>query len=91
LKYQKTLNVDTPTFDENSVKVYKNKGTIFINATSKTIKTIEIYDVQGRLIAKQMNVNDTKTSITNLKEVRQMLIVKVHADDNSVVSKKVMN
>jgi len=90
VKYQKTLKVEIPTFDENSVKVYKNKGTIFVNATSKTIKTIEVYDVQGRLIAKQMNVNATTANITNLKEVRQILIVKVRTEDNSVVSKKVL-
>jgi hypothetical protein len=50
-----------------------------------------VYDVQGRLIAKQMNVNATTASIHNLKEGSQMWIVKVRADDNSVVSKKVLN
>jgi hypothetical protein len=91
LKYQKTLKVDVPAFNENNLKIYKNNGVLFVNSSSKTIKTIEVYDVQGRLIAKQMNVNATSASINNLKEVRQMLIVKVSADDNSVVSKKVLN
>jgi len=91
LKYQKTLKVGAPTFNENSVKVYKNNGSIYVNSASKTIKTIEVYDVQGRLIAQQKNVNAATATISNLKAERQMLIVKVSADDNSVVSKKVMN
>jgi hypothetical protein len=91
LKYQKTLKVDAPTFDDNSVKVYQNKGAIYVNSTSKTIKTIQVYDVQGRLIAQQKNVNAATATIHNLKAVSQMLIVKVSAVDNSVVSKKVMN
>jgi L-asparaginase II len=91
LKYQKTLKVDAPAFNENSVKVYKNNGAIVVNSTSKAIKTIAVYDVQGRLIAQQKNVNATTATISNLKAVRQVLIVKISADDNSVVSKKVLN
>jgi trimeric autotransporter adhesin len=91
LKYQKTLKADAPAFNDNSVKVYKNNGAIYVNSTAKTIKTIEVYDVQGRLIAQQKNVNATTATIQNVKAIRQMLIVKVSADDNSVVSKKVLN
>ena len=91
LKYQKTLKVDAPAFNDNSVKVYKNNGAIVVNSTSKAIKTIAVYDVQGRLLAQQKNVNATTATITNIKAVRQVLIVKISADDNSVVSKKVLN
>jgi hypothetical protein len=91
LKYQKTLKVDAPAFNENSVKVYKNNGAIVVNSASKAIKTIEVYDVQGRLLAQQKNVNATTATISNLKTLRQVLIVKISADDNSVVSKKVLN
>jgi hypothetical protein len=91
LKYQKTLKVGEPTFDENTVKVYKNNGTIYVNAAEKSIKTIEVFDVQGRLLAKQTNVKSNTATISNLKAVRQMLIVKVSADDNTVVSKKIVN
>jgi hypothetical protein len=54
LKYQKTLKVETPYFKNNSIRVYKNNGVIYVNSTAKTIKSIEVYDVQGRLIAKQI-------------------------------------
>ena len=91
LKYQKTLKVDAPAFNDNTVKVYRNNGAIVVNSTAKAIKTIAVYDVQGRLLAQQKNVNATTATISNLKAVRQVLIVKISADDNSVVSKKVLN
>jgi streptogramin lyase len=91
LKYQKTLKVDAPVFNENSVTVFRNNAVLTVNSTSKTIKTIQVYDVQGRLVAQQKNVNATKASFNNLKTASQVLIVKVIADDNTVVSKKVLN
>jgi hypothetical protein len=85
------LKVDAPAFNENSLKVYKNNGVIYVNSSSKAIKTIQVYDVQGRLIAQQKNVNATSASINNVKDVRQVLIIKVTGEDNTVVSKKVLN
>ncbi|WP_310558241.1 T9SS sorting signal type C domain-containing protein, partial [Flavobacterium sp.] len=91
LKYQKTLKVDAPVFNENSVSIFKNNGVLYVKSTSKDIKNVEVYDVQGRLIAQQKNVNATTAYINNLKLLSQVLIVKVSAPDNSVVSKKVLN
>ena len=91
LKYQKTLKVDAPAFNENTVSIFKNNGAIVVNSTVKNIKTIEVYDVRGRLIAKQKNVNATSGRVNNVSEVRQVLIVKVSADDNNAVTKKVLN
>jgi hypothetical protein len=91
LKYQKTLKVDAPTFSENSVTVYKNNGTLYVNSGASAISNIKVFDVQGRLIAEQKNVNANTTSIKNLKANQQVLIVKVRAADNQVVNKKVVN
>jgi uncharacterized repeat protein (TIGR02543 family) len=91
LKYQKTLKVDAPSFNENTVSIFKNNGAIVVNSTLKNIKTIEVYDVRGRLIAQQKNVNATTATISHLKVVRQVLIVKVTGEDNKVVSKKIVN
>ena len=85
------MKVDAPAFNENSLKVYKNNGVIYVNSSSKAIKTIQVYDVQGRLIAQQKNVNATSASINNVQDVRQVLIIKVTGEDNTVVSKKVLN
>jgi hypothetical protein len=91
LKYQKTLNVDAPVFNENSVVVYKNEGTLFVNSTAKSIQAVQVYDIQGRLIAEQNNVKANATSIKNIKASNQVLIVKISDENNTIVAKKVLN
>lgn len=91
LKYQKTLKVEAPIFNENNVVVYKNEGTLFVNSTGKTIKAIQVYDIQGKLISEQNNVKSNATSIKNIKAANQVLIVKISDENNNVVVKKVLN
>ena len=91
LKYQKTLKVDSPVFNENSVTVYNDKGVVYVNSRESIINNIKVYDIQGRLIAEQKNVKASTATINNLKAIHQVLIVKVTSEDNKVVSKKVAN
>jgi hypothetical protein len=91
LKYQKTLKVEKATFNDNSVRIYKNKGTIYINSGLVAINSVEVYDVQGRLLASQKDVNATTTALSNLRAINQVLIVKVSIDDNRLISKKIVN
>jgi hypothetical protein len=90
LKYQKTLKVDHPTFNDNSVTVYSKNGTLYINSEAIAIQNISVFDIQGRLITHQNNVKANTASISNLK-VNQVLIVQVTSEDNTVVNKKVVN
>lgn len=91
LKYQKTLKVDAPTFNENNVRIYKNNGTLSVNSQVVVINNIQVYDIQGRLIAEQKNVKAMTATLKDLKFSNQVLIVKVTGEDNSVVAKKVVN
>ena len=91
LKYQKTLKVDAPTFNENNVRIYKNNGTLYVNSGTVAINNIKVFDIQGRLIAEQKNVKATTAAIKDLKAKHQVLIVKITGEDNNVVSKKVVN
>ena len=91
LKYQKTLKVDAPAFNENSVRVYKNNGTLYVNSGNVAISNIKVFDMQGRLIIEQKNLKSTSAVISNLKATHQVLIVKITSEDNSMVTKKVVN
>ena len=91
LKYQKTLGVNAAIFDDSSVTIYKNKGTLYVNSSAVAIANIKVFDIQGRLIAERKNVRANTATITNLKANQQLLIVKVTGLDNKVVSKKVVN
>lgn len=91
LKYQTTLKAGAPTFDDNNVKVYINNRTLYVNSDKSSIKTIEVYDIQGRLIAQQKTVKATSATINNLKAGHRILIIKIADYDNNLVIKKVIN
>ena len=67
MKYQRTLNEDAPEFNENNVRVYLKNETLYVNSGTSVIMNIEVYDIQGRLIAQQKSVKATTAIIHNLK------------------------
>jgi hypothetical protein len=91
LKYQRTLGVNNTVFNDDSVTIHKNKGTLYVNSGATTINNIKVFDIQGRLIAEQKNVKSNTSTIKDLKATQQVLIVKITSQDNKVVSKKVVN
>ncbi|HQZ24916.1 MAG TPA: choice-of-anchor D domain-containing protein [Flavobacterium sp.] len=91
LKYQKTLKVDAPVFDDNSISVYNNNGALYVNSKSAAISNIKVFDVQGRLLAEQKNVKSTTSTINNLRANHQVLIVKITSEDNKEITKKLLN
>jgi hypothetical protein len=90
LKYQKTLKVDAPAFNENSVRVYATNGVLYVNSSNVPLNNIKVFDIQGRLIAEQKNLKANTASVSNL-EANQALIVQVTSEDNYVLNKKVVN
>jgi hypothetical protein len=91
LKYQKTLKVDAPKFNENSVMVYKNNGILYVKSMASSIGNVKVYDIQGRLLAEQKKVKGTTAVINNLNAANQVLIVKIVGEDNNVVTKKIIH
>lgn len=90
LKYQKTLGVNSPVFDESSVLVYKNKTAIHIKSTI-AIANLKVYDIQGRIVLEKTKVNANEALIESSKLAKQVLIVEITTQDNKVVHKKLLN
>ncbi len=92
LKYQSSSKTaGSPVFNENTVTVYKNNGTLYVNSAVSTIVTIKVFNLQGRLIGEQKDVNATIAAIKNLRATQQVLFVQVTSEDGKVVTKKVVN
>ncbi len=91
LKYQKTLGINTPVFDENSIVVFKNYGKINIKSNGTAIENVKVYDIRGRLLIEKNKVNATETSFESAHFANQVLIVQITSQDNKVVKKKVVN
>ena len=91
LKYQKTLKVDDTVFNENNVTVHAKNGSLFVNSGEMAINSIQVYDVQGRLLSERKGLKTNTAIIENLKVSNQVLLVKVLGANNKVVTKKVVN
>ncbi len=91
LKYQKTLGINTAEFNDNSVQVYRNNGGLKVTSGANAIRSIKVYDILGRVIAEQNNVNANSATIKDLRATHQVVLVKVTSADNTVVTKKVVN
>ncbi|MES2728130.1 MAG: zinc-dependent metalloprotease family protein [Bacteroidota bacterium] len=85
-----TLGVDTPTFDENTIVVFNQKGVLNINSGTTIMKNVTLFDIRGRVIFEQKNVNASTTSIKDFSAAEQTLIIKITSDKNKVVTKKVV-
>lgn len=76
-------------FNENSIIIYKPNTKIFVNAGNTSMKSVQVFDVRGRLLAENKNINATETSFE--LSTTQMLLFKITTSDGIVVSKKYVN
>lgn len=73
-----------------TIKVHPNptKGDVTINADSK-IKSVEVYDAQGRIIQKQMGINSQEAKVSIHGSTSGMYIFKI-TTEKEVITKKVI-
>jgi hypothetical protein len=85
-----TLGVDNPVFDENTVVVYRNGDGLFVNSGAVNMTQVTIFDIRGRQLAEQKNINDTEIVFTTLPETQQVVLVKIKAENGAEITKKVV-
>jgi hypothetical protein len=91
LRYSDTsLSVSNPVFDENTVKVVKENTDIRIRTSNIDMKSVQLYDTRGRLIAEQHHVNSNSAIFRNLNIANQVIIVTVTSTDGISVTKKII-
>lgn len=84
------LGNEHPVFNESSVVVYHNANGLFINTGNEMMTKVTVFDVSGRLLAIQKQVNNTSTIFTTLPTTQQVLLVKIEGESGKVVTKKVV-
>ncbi len=84
------LATHNPTFDANSVVVYKQEQELNINSGSTVMAKVRVFDVRGRLLLEKNNINATAVKLTDLKAAQQVVLVQITSDDNRIVTKKVV-
>ena len=81
--------LDTPQFNANSVVVFKQGAEINITSGTQEMTSVTVYDVRGRVLYSQNNVNATQTTVSGLEAQQQLLIVEI-ATANGKTSKKII-
>jgi len=91
LVYQQALGVPSTNFTENSVIVYKNTDWFHVTTKGIEMKDIMVYDISGRLIYSQKDINATTTVLNGLSTANQVLLLKITSQEGKVVTIKVIN
>ena len=86
--YKSTLSQDE-VIAENHVSIYSNEQGIQVSS-SKTIQEVVIYDVLGRVLYQDYNINKENFTIQSILKANQALIVKVKDNNGIVKTEKVI-
>lgn len=84
------LGISNPEFNPNAIVIYKKDKTIVVNSGLLLMNTIQVFDIQGRLLYDAKNINSSETVIKNLPTTDQVLIVQVQTSEGNKVSKKII-
>jgi hypothetical protein len=84
------LGVPSLSLDDKSILVFKKENTINITSAEMAIKSVQLFDVNGRVIATKNNVNALETSFSNLSFAPGVILVKIIGTDNKVVTRKLV-
>lgn len=87
---REALNVENPIWNANSVIIYNKDKEIFVNAGTNTIANIKVFDLQGRIVYENNNVNNTEARISSLPASEQIFVVQVQNAEGLKVAKKVI-
>lgn len=85
-----TETLDVPTFNDESIVVYRNNRGVHISSGRVPMESVAIYDVTGRLVVSKNAINSTETSFTTLPQTQQVLLVKVTSQSGATITKKVL-
>lgn len=85
-----SLGIDTPVTGVDVV-VYSNNGTVHIDGGTNTINEVIAYDMSGRKIYSQQNINLPQAALTGLKATYQVIVLQIVLADGTTINKKIIN
>jgi hypothetical protein len=85
-----TLDSHQNTFPENSTVIYRNKNTLYVKAVNNLIKTVRVFDLQGRLVYEKEAINSGEFDTKEIHVEDILLLVQVTNSDNKIITKKVL-
>jgi len=83
------LGTDAPLLNANSVIVYKQGNTLNINSASAEITAVTVYDIRGRKLYANTNINSISTTINDLQAAHEVIVVEINTVKGTI-NKKVV-
>jgi len=90
LRFDNALGVHQPLLNANNVVIYKQQGQIVINTGQVEMATVKIFDIQGRLLFEESNINASQINIAP-KASNEVLIVQIISTENQTINRKIVN
>lgn len=90
LRYNNLLNVNPIQFDQNDVIVFKQNDAIRIETSNINMKSVKVFDIQGRLVITKNNVNSQSALLQHVGLASQVLMVQITAVDGVTINKKII-
>jgi hypothetical protein len=84
------LGTTTSVLNENNVIVYKQNNSLKINTGSTIMKSVRVFDMQGKMLLEQNTINATAIEIKDLQSNGEVLIAQITSDQGITVTKKVI-
>lgn len=84
------LGVNSVSFDEKSIVAFKKGNTININSSEMTIKSVQLFDINGQLIASINNINASETSFSHQTFGHGVILAKITGTDDKEVTRKLL-
>jgi len=78
------LGVEQPTEDIANVYIFSKGTTIGVNSTNALIKSVTVYDIRGRKLYNQNDINALQFNITNLVAQKEVLLVEVETEKGKI-------
>ena len=85
------LGVPSVSLNEKSFSAFKKDNTININSAEAVIKSVQLFDANGRVIATKNNVNALETSISNQDFAKGLILVQITGENDKVATIKLVN
>lgn len=90
LNEQENLGTENPILDASSVIIFANNSNQISIKSAMNISQVLVYDLQGRTLYSNMNVNSNAFSTQSLSVHNQVVLVKVVTDNKAELVKKVI-
>ncbi|MXN90743.1 T9SS sorting signal type C domain-containing protein [Flavobacterium sp. Sd200] len=83
------LDINSPEILAKSIIVYKQDNIVNITSSNALIRDVTVYDIRGRKLYNESNINNSKAVINSMQLQQQVLIVEINTEKGKI-SKRIV-